>query len=103
MRDKKRDSDCQAVVFGSDCDAGQKAGDGGIPRGRSRCEPVRGPKRRQHPKSQRHIGGEEMRVSNKSGACGKSKRDDNGRKSSVRATTKTISESNCAEIKRNSH
>jgi hypothetical protein len=32
MRDKKRDSDCQAVVFGRDCDAGQKAGNDVISR-----------------------------------------------------------------------
>jgi hypothetical protein len=40
-----------------------------------------------------------MRVGNKSGARGKSKRNDSGRQSSVRATAKTISDCNCAEIK----
>jgi hypothetical protein len=34
MRDKKRDSDSHAVVFGRSCDAGQKAGNGIIPRAR---------------------------------------------------------------------
>src|SRR5207244_7370396 len=35
MRDKKRDSDCQAVVFGCGCDADQKSSNCVIPRGGS--------------------------------------------------------------------
>src|SRR5207244_12199580 len=35
MRDKKRDSNCQAVIFGCGCDADQKASNGVIPRGGS--------------------------------------------------------------------